>query len=144
LVLNYVWITAPANWGGICKTGHAQSPINFKQGTISHSRHLRRIRVNQAYLQAYPEFYVKNNGHTGNNFLCLILNSAFLNLFNLATQMFEKSNFLVQVQLREDLTSSLRVDSDGFRGTKYQLSQLHFHWGSKDDRGSEHTINETR
>ncbi|OQV24912.1 putative Carbonic anhydrase 2 [Hypsibius exemplaris] len=33
---------------------------------------------------------------------------------------------------------------NGSLGTKYVLTQFHFHWGATDDRGSEHVINGTR
>jgi hypothetical protein len=53
--------------------------------------------------------------------------------------LFEIFIFSVQVQLTEDLTSKLVMDGDGLKGA-YVFSQFHFHWGSKDDKGSEHTV----
>lgn len=34
------------------------------------------------------------------------------------------------------------ISGSAFKGEKYRFEQLHFHWGSKDSRGSEHLIND--
>jgi hypothetical protein len=92
--------------------------------------------VNKEYLEEYPEFWIKNNGHTGTRSVFFNPRASEQDL----TRCFLK---LVQVQLKEEMTSSLKIDGDGFRGSSYQFSQMHFHWGDSDERGSEHTVGGT-
>jgi len=49
-------------------------------------------------------------------------------------------NSVVQVQLGSETTSDLVMDGDYLKGS-YRFSQLHFHWGAHEDKGSEHLVN---
>ncbi|ODN02460.1 Carbonic anhydrase 2 [Orchesella cincta] len=54
--------------------------------------------------------------------------------------MVKNNGHTIQIQLGNDITSDLVMDGDYFKGS-YRFSQLHFHWGSHEDKGSEHTVN---
>ncbi|CAL8069251.1 unnamed protein product [Orchesella dallaii] len=53
--------------------------------------------------------------------------------------MIKNNGHTIQVQLEDDITSDLVMDGDYFKGS-YRFSQLHFHWGSHPDKGSEHVV----
>ncbi|OXA61604.1 carbonic anhydrase 2 isoform X2 [Folsomia candida] len=60
--------------------------------------------------------------------------------FDVQNRFYAKNNgHTLQVQLEQDLSSKLVMDGDGLKGN-YVFSQFHFHWGSTDDKGSEHTV----
>ena len=41
------------------------------------------------------------------------------------------------------MPNNFTIQDGPYNGEVYQFLQLHFHWGSKDTQGSEHTINGT-
>ena len=45
------------------------------------------------------------------------------------------------VEFKIDLPNSYKFTGGPFGDEEYQFQQLHFHWGSVDTQGSEHTIN---
>ncbi|CAG7822590.1 unnamed protein product, partial [Allacma fusca] len=105
----------PASWGGVCKTGRNQSPINFN---IRNESLLQAENAQLYYSRDYgqnQDFILKNNGHT------------------------------IQAVSRADLTSTsyLQGGKGNLADKRYIFSQLHFHWGSSNNLGSEHTFNDT-
>ena len=61
-----------------------------------------------------------------------ILNKCKISSFHLDSKFYSKS---VQVNLR----SNMEVSGGGLPGI-YKAAQFHFHWGTHNNRGSEHTI----
>ena len=49
-----------------------------------------------------------------------------------------------QVELRSDQTSSCFMKGTLLNGKEYVFSNMHFHWGSNQNQGSEHTVNGRR
>ncbi|CAG7831063.1 unnamed protein product [Allacma fusca] len=104
----------PNSWGGVCNTGRHQSPINFN---ISNDDLSKAEKVELYYSKDYGKnqaFILKNNGHT------------------------------IQASVRADLTSTsfLQGGQGNLANKRYIFSQIHFHWGSKNNRGSEHKFND--
>jgi len=64
--LNSSFHTDPSHWGGRCKTGKTQSPIDINSKNTIVAKYARRLRFNMNYFDSHDEFYIKNNGHTGN------------------------------------------------------------------------------
>jgi len=101
----------PRNWPGSCQGGQYQSPINLPYDPRDHRRNARLADLSQSNNYFNEQrFNLTNNGHT------------------------------VQVSLQDDLTSTCLLDGSLLNNQPYVFSQLHFHWGSSDDRGSEHTL----
>ena len=50
---------------------------------------------------------------------------------------------IAQAEIQGGQTSTCTVSGDVLNGT-YVFAQMHFHWGSTDDKGSEHTVNGQR
>ncbi|GCB68625.1 carbonic anhydrase 5A, mitochondrial [Scyliorhinus torazame] len=53
--------------------------------------------------------------------------------------LLRNNGYFFQVEFEDSKDSS--VISSGPLKNQYRLKQFHFHWGSKSDRGSEHTVN---
>jgi len=104
----------PKSWGDTCNKGRNQSPINFNINSDFISKAGKaKLYYSRDYCQD-QDFILKNNGHT------------------------------VQASVRGDLTSTsfFQGDQDNLANKQYVFSQLHFHWGSNKDQGSEHTFND--
>ncbi|XP_043924628.1 carbonic anhydrase 15-like [Protopterus annectens] len=100
----------PDHWSDNCK-GENQSPINIEQTKTSRNNNLGDF-VFQGYDKAPPEKWVfLNNGH--------------------AVQLTIGENGLP--------SKNINISGAGLPGV-YRAVQFHFHWGSKNENGSEHTI----
>ncbi|CAG7721461.1 unnamed protein product [Allacma fusca] len=103
----------PKSWEDTCNKGRSQSPININ----SNHKILSKARKAQLYYSRdycqNQDFILQNNGHT------------------------------IQASVRADLTSTsyLQGGKDNLANKRYVFSQLHFHWGSNKDHGTEHTFN---
>ena len=51
---------------------------------------------------------------------------------------------ITSVVFEVDMPNTFTIRDGPYGGEEYQFLQLHFHWGSVDSQGSEHTINGTR
>lgn len=104
----------PESWGqyeAICQTGSFQSPINLERSKVTKWGKAIQLVLNKPYGTAQP-FYLRNNAHT------------------------------VSLAIYPNHTSPLLIKGNKFIPNEpYYFSSLHFHWGSNDYVGSEHTIN---
>ncbi|KAJ6649703.1 putative carbonic anhydrase 3 [Pseudolycoriella hygida] len=136
------------DWGGLCKTGRQQSPIDLP--AFPFYRHARRV-----YLDFNDQYC--NDGKFDSKikfssdlkvqvdlFLFVILNDSTYTtnnsktLFSLEFWIVDNGH-TIQVTLESELTSSARMY--GYeQSSPYIFAQIHFHWGN-DSVGSEHSIN---
>jgi len=110
---------APPHWDGICNDANHkhQSPIDIQVSPSNFKDNFQVLEFSQTYNNTFDSFYIENNGHS------------------------------IQISLTEDDDD----DNQGSRnirfsygsGKEYIFSQIHFHWGSQNDQGSEHTMNST-
>lgn len=103
------------SWGmlnGVCQSGNLQSPINLDRSKVKKIPKSVNLVLSKEYAYVHTSFWMRNNGHT------------------------------VVLSLNKDDTSSCLVRGNGFLPNEpFFFSSLHFHWGSDDYSGSEHTIN---
>ena len=105
--------TSPELWNGTCKTGRKQSPIDVNP-VLTIKRRWGQPFVFNGYDQTISVL-VKNNRHT-----------------------------LVVTPSNNDLNKDkVTVYGGGLGESKFQFAQAHFHWGSTNDQGSEHTLHNT-
>ncbi|CAG7722731.1 unnamed protein product [Allacma fusca] len=104
----------PKSWGDTCNKGRRQSPVNIEINyDVLNKANKAQLYYSRDYSRS-QDFILKNNGHT------------------------------IQASLRADLTSTsyLQGGQDNLANKRYVFSQLHFHWGSNKDQGTEHTFND--
>lgn len=103
------------SWGlfdGKCQFGNFQSPINLDRSKVKKIPKSVNLVLSKEYAYVHTSFWMRNNGHT------------------------------IVLSLNKDDTSSCLVRGNGFLPNEpFFFSSLHFHWGSDDFSGSEHTIN---
>jgi len=99
------------HWPGTCKTGEYQSPINIDTSNTDKRRLLEKSLIVHGY-QKNLAAELRNNGHT------------------------------ISINLRDPSTlKNIWVQDGGLSLSKNEFYSAHFHWGLRNDRGSEHTIN---
>ena len=109
--------TKPEDWKGVCKLGRAQSPIDINTHQTLKVKIKKPISFHNYFERTKST--LRNNGHT------LVME-------------FDRSH-----RYGQDGTKSNTkwIEYGGLPGSKFELKQAHFHWGSTGDQGSEHTIN---
>ena len=109
--------TRQEDWNGTCSSGQRQSPINIDTRQTSKVRLTPDHRFDYEWrMNGYENevsAYVTNNGHT------------------------------TVVTLANGSNKEIWVEGGGNGHSKFQFAQAHFHWGSTNDQGSEHRINNT-
>ncbi|GCC30664.1 carbonic anhydrase 5A, mitochondrial isoform X1 [Chiloscyllium punctatum] len=99
------------------KQQECQNPVTVSSGTRQSP-----IDINTAHCVYNPQLKPLKISYDPNN--CLRLRN---------------NGYFFQVDFEDSKDSS--VISSGPLKNHYRLKQFHFHWGSKSDRGSEHTVN---
>ncbi|KAI6180137.1 hypothetical protein M3Y98_00687000 [Aphelenchoides besseyi] len=110
----------PDRWNGSCQVGHRQSPVDIRSVDVDYALLPKLHYLN--YVKVGP-VRVLNNGHSGE-----FESKGCGNLFSVVVSGFE--------EWAENQPFIFGGALDG----KYKLMQIHFHWASEDNRGSEHTI----
>lgn len=103
----------PANWNDTYPKcgGKKQSPINIVEADVTYNSSLKALTLSDYNRTTGLTYELTNHGHT------------------------------IQVNILKDGTSDKSPIMIGHKGVTYRLAQFHFHWGSDDNRGSEHTLN---
>ena len=115
-------------WGNINRRclGSAQSPINIDNTLVSRRTGGDRIELENYDLYTEDNTKLENNGHT---------------IELKVTSFLFFTNFLSYHTYCQVTTNPRGARmSGGHLESEYELAQLHFHWGSVDSVGSEHTI----
>lgn len=103
----------PNSWGGACNLpgSMAQSPIDIDRSQARHINHYLPFNF-WGYDERPERMSVVNNGHS------------------------------IQIEITEPRESHEmpRVREGGLPNLSYEFAQLHFHWGSTNSQGSEHTV----
>lgn len=109
--------TKPEDWKGVCKFGREQSPININ----THDTIKVKTRSSFTFHNYFEktESSLRNNGHT------LVMEFKKIHHHDRDGTKF----------------NSKWIKGGSLPGSKFELRQAHFHWGSTSDQGSEHTIN---
>lgn len=83
--------------------------------------------------------YLKNNGHSGIMILYKIINDNRLYLIVI-------NFFLVVININNHFEKRLPYIFGGSLNVnqEYEIDHLHFHWGAKNNKGSEHILNGVR
>ena len=102
--------THSENWEGTCTAGQRQSPIDIESDKTIKEKWGQPF-VFHGYEKNVP-MHVKNNRHS----------------------------IVVEYSDHEDHHKDIWIRGGGLGESKFSFAQLHFHWGSTNDQGSEHTI----
>jgi len=101
----------PANWIGVCQTGRSQSPIDIP------SINLQQETEKPFIFHGYDSSALRKKG-----------------------TLFNAGGHTLQLNAGSYLANTAPSVSQGGLPGHYTFAQFHFHWGSKDSQGSEHTI----
>ena len=108
--------TSQKDWNGTCRTGNNQSPINIRT-------------VNRKKLDEPLSF----NGYSSSVAINLEVNAHYIEGQVSKTQ--RDGTFINN--------SDIWINGGGLGASKFQFHNFHFHWGSTEGQGSEHSINNT-
>ena len=106
-ILQSLFVPGPAHWGGYCKTGKKQSPIDIESAKATYDKNLGAFKLTNYDKILNVNFSIENNGHA----------------------------------LTVGLSDGDYKVSEGGLTSVYKTVQFHFHWGSSNTVGSEHTVN---
>jgi len=117
----------PEHWGDefpACN-GMKQSPINIVSAGVD------TFLPDDLSFGNYDQIRVAQLGNTGEH---------YPGATRLVEGSIKNNGHTAQVDVIETLAGDVGVLSGGPLGSDYQVLQLHFHWGSDDNQGSEHTL----
>nr|KAG5697117.1 hypothetical protein BaRGS_015252 [Batillaria attramentaria] len=110
---SYAGDTGPDHWADIAPTcgGNRQSPVDLAESALEQDMSLPRFVKTNFDKTTGINWVLLNNGHT------------------------------TQVNYGYDAPENeVKVSGGGLSGPSYTVAQFHFHWGSDDMKGSEHTV----
>jgi Eukaryotic-type carbonic anhydrase. len=120
-------------------SGARQSPINLQSDDMYRLVVPEQLRWH-GYWDRPRNLTLTNNGHTSWFILFYTVENKF---WSRDDQLYRTSMYVLSVQLsgRWELVPYI---SGGPLEGEYVFSQLHFHWGTSDNIGSEHTVGNFR
>jgi len=128
----------PHKWegiGGVCQTGAQQSPIDFVNVTFAD---IPRIFFHH-YVDDPWAVKVKSHGRIRMRKWCR--RSQRNPLFPpFALQVLNNGHSL-KATFQSGPGKIPSISGGGLPGNRFEFAQMHFHWGKRDDMGSEHVVN---